>query len=304
MADFLEKSKPDQKAVLQILSGSYKGKQLSLLSDQITLGRHSDCDIVFKENSHCSDFHARIKYQKGSYIVESLDPKNLVLINNKKIKTHIFKSKDKMSIGNVKFLFLDNVQTSHFAVKPDGAEYQSTKQKKSFLSPARLILIVLILGGVYLFKTKQEEPIKKKLNIRTEEDILKEIEELKVYNEKQEKKKLSPNEERARIAFIKGFRDYRKGYFHRALKMFQHCLTLYEQNALCQSYFIKSTTQIDKLIQTKIRLGNSYKVNRQYAACRAAFRSVEIMIRDSKNSIYKEAKENRKLCEAKLTNKI
>ena len=36
----------------------------------------------------------------------------------------------------------------------------------------------------------------------------------------------------------------------------------------------------------------------------AAFKSVEIMIQDSRSLIYKEARENRKLCEIQLENKI
>ena len=77
--------------------------------------------------------------------------------------------------------------------------------------------------------------------------------------EESQKKVLTPKEKAAKVAFLKGFRDYRKGYFHRALKMFQHCLILHKQNPLCQSYSIKSKTQIDKLIQKKLRLGKAYQ---------------------------------------------
>ena len=134
---------------------------------------------------------------------------------------------------------------------------------------------------------------------------MEDIDQLKKLNEETSQKiQLSSQEKAAQEAFLKGFRDYRKGYFQRALKIFQHCLTLYKGSALCQSYSYKAKRQIDRLIQKKIRLGKSYKDNQQYSACRAVFKSVEIMIQDSKNLLYKEARENRKECEIQLTNRI
>ena len=107
MSNLTGKLRSDQAAVLQILSGNHKGKQFRLLFSQITLGRHSDCDLVFKDNPGCSRYHARIKYKEGLYTIESLNLENPVLINNKAISSHVFKAKDKINIGNIEMLFLD-----------------------------------------------------------------------------------------------------------------------------------------------------------------------------------------------------
>ena len=165
-------------------------------------------------------------------------------------------------------------------------------------------MICVLAAGAYLFTVEEESKEKQVMNLKKETDILREVEELQKLNTEEESKTLSAKEKASRVAFLKGFRDYRKGYFQRSLKMFQHCLILYKKASLCQSYSSKAQRQIDKLIQKKIRLGRTYRENQQYEACAAAFKSVEIKIQDSKNLIYKEAMENRKLCEAQLKNKI
>ena len=292
--------------VLKIMSGAHKGKQFRLLSSEVTIGRHSDCDVIFKDNSSCSRQHARIKKQNDSYVIESLNSKNPVFINKKAVSSQVLKPKDKITIGNVEMLFLDNSLPVFPSKQPLASSASSAKLKKKWLTPPRLILVIVLICGLFLFlyedkKTTSEE----KLNLRTEADILKEVEELEeTIEERSERQSLNSMQKAARVAFIKGFRDYGKGYFHRALQMFRHCLTLEKNSSLCQSYSRKSEIQIDKLIQKKIRLGNAYKKNKQYEACAAAFKSVEIMIRDSKSVVYKEAQTNRKLCEMQLEDKI
>lgn len=300
-----EKKKAKSPPVLQILTGKHKGKQFRLLAPKIVLGRHSDCDVVFKDNPNCSRYHAKIIHTEGYYKIESLNADNPVLINKEPVSSHIFQSKDRISIGNIEMLFLDQAPVSS-SFKPSGKVLKkSQNKKKNFLNPPRLLLLFVLLAGAYLYTSEDSKQPEEKMDLQTESKMLEEIEQLQKLNEESaQKAELSPKEKSAREAFLKGFRDYRKGYFQRALKIFQHCLTLNKQEILCQSYAYKSRRQIDKLIQKKIRLGKSYKDNQQYKACRAAFKSVEIMIQDSKSLLYKEARENRKDCEIQLKNKI
>ena len=166
---------------------------------------------------------------------------------------------------------------------------------------------MLLLEGLFLLLS--EDPAKQKedknIKLTTEADILNQVEELKKQNE-EESKNLSLNfkQESSRTAFISGFRDYRKGYFNRAIKLFKHCSMLDKGNELCHRYELKSQSQIEKLIQKKIRLGNSYKANKQYKACEAVFKSVEKMILDSSKPIYKEVKAKKLSCSLYLRNKI
>lgn len=307
MSDLPEQLKERKSAspAIQILTGSHKGKQFRLLSSQIVIGRDSECDVVFRNNPHCSRYHARIQKKDGAYLIESLDPKNPILVNKKPVAAKLLKSKDKINIGNTKMLFVADSPPT--AMRPSKSSARKKHAGKGGLTPPRLILAMLCVGALFLLLSKNETKTaeRKTIDIRTEADILKEVESIKELDEEEKKNQQAlPKEKAARVAFIKGFRDYGKGYFDRALKMFQHCLTLDKVNPLCQSYSRKSKIQIDRLIQKKIRLGNAYKKNKQYEACKAAFKSVETMIRDSKSAVYKEAVANKKLCETHLKNQI
>jgi len=297
--------------VLKILNGAHKGKQFRLLGFQITIGRHGDCDVIFKDNPQCSRHHARIKRKGDSYSVESLNPKNPVLVNQKAVSLQVLKPEDKITIGNMEMMFLKNspvvLPLKQFQAAAQPQKIKRGARQTSWLTPPRLMLIIILIGGGFLFLSdkKKSEKAKQIFDLRTKSDVLEEVKMLEELNQKESKKKdLSSLEKAARVAFIQGFRDYRKGYFHRALQNIQHCLTLHKMSSLCQSYSNKSKIHIDKMIQKKIRLGNAYKKNKQYGACMAAFKSVEIMIQDSKSVVYKEAKTNRELCEIQLKNKI
>ena len=300
MAENLTKS-----FVLKIVQGAYKGKQLKLLSSEIKIGRDNECDIIFKDDSSCSRLHAQIQREGDSFLIQSLNPKNPVLVNKKAIESHILKEKDTIQIGRTKMIFLEQAKTH--GTSPVFSSAQTKSPKKSFLNPARLILIVVLIAGAFLFfsedQTKNQE--EKKLQLNTEADILNQVEELKKQTEEETQNlTLDFKQSASRTAFISGFRDYRKGYFRRALKLFKHCSMLDKGNELCRRYELKSHVQIEKLIQKKIRLGNSYKANKQYKACSAVFKSVETMVLDTNSPVYKDAKAKRLSCSLHLRNKI
>ena len=127
--------------VLKILNGLYKGKQFRLLGSQITIGRHSDCDVIFKNNPQCSRHHAKIKKEGDSYSIESLNPKNPVLVNQKAVSLKVLEPKDKITVGNMELMFLKSSPSTlpakrfQAAVQPE--QMKRTKQVKqtSWLTP-------------------------------------------------------------------------------------------------------------------------------------------------------------------------
>lgn len=299
--------------VIQILSGSQKGKQFRLNKKaHIVLGKASSCDVIFKDNLKCSDRHARVSYieQNDTFLIESLDKNNLVFINDKASSTHIFKNKDIFLIGNIKMRYVHAlVSKAQISQQQSQQNYKYKKpvRKKSSGSMMRLIFIGFICFALYLFftesKTKDQKPKPSFIN-KTESELLKQIEEINQLTKDVPLNSLSYKKRLAKISFFNGFRDYRKGYFQRSLKLFQHCLILDKNSQLCQSYIYKANRQIENLLQKKMRLGKAYQNNQQYQACKTAFKQAEIMIQDNKNSIYKEAQANRKLCEKHLKDKI
>ena len=301
MSQLIERSLT-QPFVLKILSGSHKGKQLKLLSSDIKIGRANDCDVIFKDDPSCSRYHAQIRKEGNSFLIKSLNSKNPVLVNKKVIQSQILQPGDEIQMGQVKMTFLEQKASPMMTSFP-----RKKTRNKQLLNPPRLILIVALIGGAFLYfsedSSKTEEA--KKIQLQTETDILTHVEELQKQNEEEFKNlTLDFKQETARTAFIAGFRDYRKGYFHRALSLFKHCSMLDRGNELCRRYELKTGVQIEKLIQKKIRLGNSYKANKQYKACEAVFKSVETMVLDTNSAIYKDAKAKRLSCSLHLRNKI
>ena len=296
-------NKPDQFPALKILSGKHKGKRFRLIHQRVIIGSDSSCDVIFK-GSGLSKRQALIKKAQGVCFIENLDSRNPCKVNKKKLtSSYILKDGDKIQLGNIQFQFSETVKQKAFT--PPAVKTNPSSSK--FLSPTRVLLIALILGGgfLFLYEGEEEKEEAKKLLIKKETEILKEARELEEKIEEESKEaKLKPKQKHARTAFIKGFRDYNKGYFSRANKLFLHCLSLDKENQLCRRYSGKAKAQMDNLIQKKMRLGKAYQKNKQYEACQAAFKSVEIMVSDVKSPIYKEASVGRKACETKLENTI
>ena len=313
----LEKN-PEEFAVLKITKGPHKGKQLRLLGNEITIGRHSDCDIIMKSNKACSRKHARITRKNSLYFIESLKKENPVLVNKQAVlNPRALKEGDVIVLGDVICLFSENKPLPALTVQnsappqvySEGESLQNkpifTPKKKSKKIQLTLILALLIGGGLLLLseEDKKTEETKK---IRTEKIVKEEMEALQKINEEEEEniKQIAPERGEAQIAFIRGFRDYSKGFFQRAERHFEHCSTLNRKYEICTSYARQARKQLEKLIQRKMILGKEYRKKSQYQSCIAAFKSVEIMVRDSSHLVFKEARENRKFCQMKIRNRI
>ncbi len=299
----------EESAILKIVSGPYAGKQFRLLGLKISIGLSSDCDIILKNNISCSENHALITYDNDNqYSIKSLDPTNPVIINKQPVTHHKLKEKDIIIIGKSQFLFMNKAplpvqKSSEYQKHQQESLLLKQKKSKNFIRVGFIVFICFAIGYLFLDQEVKKEQAKK--GLRTQQEMLEEIDALKSLSEKEiTKKTLTSEQKLARVTFIKGFRDYRKGYYHRALKFFEQCTTIQNNHDLCKSYIRKSQIQLEKLIQKKVILGKTYKKNKQYEACQATFKSIEIMIQNSSSPVYKEARENRKLCQLKLENKI
>ena len=294
--------KPENAAILKIVSGTNSGKQFRLLGDRILIGRSGDCDIILKDNEKCSRQHALIKFYQNSYSIESLNLKNLVLVNKKTVTNHILSEKDLITIGSLNFQFFSKkppvAMSSHFS--------NSTKKKakkSSFTKHVFIALLGLVLFIVFSENESTEQ--KRSLSVATEQEIDNEIEALEILNKQEALDKRQSEESMlARVALIKGLRDFNKGYYYRALKAFDHCTTLSQKNKLCKSYSRKSKAQVNRIIQKKMLLGKAYRDNNQYQACQATYKSIEVMIRNPRDSIFKEARQNRRFCNLQLQNRF
>jgi pSer/pThr/pTyr-binding forkhead associated (FHA) protein len=144
---------------------------------------------------------------------------------------------------------------------------------------------------------------KKKTSLRSEEQIKNDIEAAEKLQQQAEMAR--PNGGTARFEvqqaqenFVKGFRDFRKGQYERALESFRSCLALYPDHVLCNRYARLAEKKFGELIQYQMVLGRKYREQNQYRACQSAFRNVMVMIKDQSSTTYREAKANFDACNA------
>lgn len=172
------------------------------------------------------------------------------------------------------------------------------KKKKSF--GPKIILMLLALGGSYLFlsdsKNTKEKQDKLKSILEREEDV-KTLSELREKEQEKRSKNALSNYKHAQFAYIKGIRDYRKGVYIRAIESFRVCKTLYPQHDLCTSYLKKAQVKNQQLIQAWMVAGKDYREKRRFVPCMASFKNVMMAVKDKQNLTYKEASENYKICQ-------
>jgi tetratricopeptide (TPR) repeat protein len=161
-------------------------------------------------------------------------------------------------------------------------------------------VIALVGGYLILSDTKKK---KEEFGLRTEQQMNADIEsanKIKEARENENAKRLdtAPTARQAQENYVRGFRDYRKGQYERALESFQACLALDPSHVLCNRYLRLSQRKFNEMVQYYVLLGRKYRDQNQFASCRAAFRNVMVMVKDANNETYKLAKANYEACNA------
>ena len=315
---------------LTIVSGADKGETFKLMSTLIRIGRSSENDIVLSRDVKCSRNHAEIHISSAGIIIKSLNKNNLVEVDGQAGEALMLSHNSKLCIGSTKLLFQIAMlvkdetqpmvnplqQTSDQSIgerglgpiRPQQVDYSSPssylkKQNKSI--HFRMFLIgLLILIGLFALN-KEKDNILKGTGIRTDEEIEKEIETINQLREaerklRQKKGLNSPQFLEAQTLYIKGFRDFKKGKYERALSSFQACLSIFPEHDLCQTYKKLSQKKFQELVQYHMVSGLKFLEKGQYSACKTSFKNIMFMVRDNSNKVYQEAEANFRLCESRL----
>ncbi len=74
-----------EEAMLVLAEGPGKGCRWELGQAEITIGRHSSCDIVLPDR-RVSRFHARLVRKEHRYFIEDLDSKNGTFVNGEPVE--------------------------------------------------------------------------------------------------------------------------------------------------------------------------------------------------------------------------
>lgn len=172
----------------------------------------------------------------------------------------------------------------------------SSGSKRLYLySGLALLFLMIYLGG----GAKKKDTLK----IRTEQQIQADIAaanklQESAMNDNAHRFDRSVTSREAQENFVRGFRDYRKGQFERALGSFQTCLALEPTHVLCNHYVRLAQRRFEELIQYNMVLGRQYRDQNQFRACRSAFGNAMAMIKDVSSITYREAKANYDACNA------
>ncbi len=200
-------------------------------------------------------------------------------------------------------------QPSTFKPNPQAG---TAKQKpfptlKKESNPTVIILIVLLVGFVgwsFLKPNSRKDP----MNLRSQEEIIKDIERSETAVKELEKKqedngKGTVQYKMAQEQYIKGFRDYRLGQYARAMQSFQAAVSFYPTHQLALKYLTMSKRKYDELIDFNLMQGHKYLSKNNYRLCKSSFANVMIMVKDPSDEKYKEGKQFYNECSAKLEDK-
>lgn len=298
-----------------VIKGSMAGTVRLMTSSHFTMGRSPDCEFIIGNDPKCSRRHATVTWTRPGYEITSLAAANLILVNGREVHRAVLTNDDIVTVGTTEIQFnittqptTANVQLRRLAAVPNTnsgiTNARSHRQPKRSASVSPRLLIYLGLGLVVMYllfgtSAKKKDPLK----IRGEDQIQEAIENANKLREAADKmslQRLSTNTvaRQAQENYVRGFRDFRKGQFERALDSFGTCLALNPSHVLCSRYRQLSQRKFNELVQYQIVLGRRYRDQNQFKACKASFRNVMVMVKDASSAAYREAKANYDACHA------
>lgn len=307
-----------------VLNGPMKGAVQEITRHAMVIGRSSDCDIVIVNDPKCSRKHAKVELTSHGFEIQSLSSSNALKVNGESVQSTVLEDGDVIGIGDTELQFnvvlgvppvVARDRRSPLQIVPANtaqpvSPYDYTKPAPNTPRPkarggsnkGRFYLYGGVLLVVAFLFTGSPLKKKKVIPIRTQEQIDQDIESARKLQEAAEELRRKSNQNpsfemrQAQENYVKGFRDFRKGQYERALESFQACLSLAPDHVLCNLYLRLSQRKFDELIQYQMVLGRQYRDQEQYRPCRAAFRNVMVMVRNPSSTLYKEAKANFDAC--------
>lgn len=157
-------------------------------------------------------------------------------------------------------------------------------------------IVAVVLGLGYWLISDQGAGKKPEVQLRTEGDVVRAIEESAQAVQELRKQQVTVGKDTlqykaAQEHYIKGFRDYRQGQYARAMQSFQAALSFYPAHELARKYLLQSQRKFEAQIDFNMSQGRKYYQKQNYKMCQSSFASVMMMVKDSTRPKYKEAKQ-------------
>jgi pSer/pThr/pTyr-binding forkhead associated (FHA) protein len=316
---------PAQQTKWTVISGAMAGNVRLMSAGGFTIGRSPDNEFVLINDPKCSRKHAAVQWTPRGCEIAAINEANPILVNDEEIQRAVLNDNDVVTLGNTKIQFNLTTGSAHdtIAIAPDQTELavagHSPVQVRSYAQPApaarpksrgkpkkransnRMIIYTALALIVLFFMTATPKKNDKKDALRTEQKIQADIDEANKLEEAANKMPIKRIDDtvtgrQAQENFVRGFRDYRKGQYERSLDSFQACLALDPNHSLCNRYIRLAQRKFSEVVDLNLILGRKYRDQNQFAACRASFRNVMVMVKDANSLKYKEAKANYDAC--------
>jgi pSer/pThr/pTyr-binding forkhead associated (FHA) protein len=288
-----------------ILNGPEKGTSYKLVAGRITIGRGNDNNIVVKDDNKMSRQHAVVIVTAAGVEVTDISDNNPMLISGRPTKKQLLSPGNIFQLGHTKFQFKQASQTNSLQ-SFDGGRPQTDRPSRSRRLPQKKTGFYFTVAAVILiffWLLSSNSPMKKNVDLRTSINADESIDENKKIVEVAEANRLkegtnSIQYQEAQTNYIKGFRDFRKGQYDRAVESFQACLSLFPKHVQCQRYLRLSQKKFSELVQYHMVLANKYRAQNQFSACKSSYRNVMFMLKYPGDKTYQEAKAGYDACDA------
>jgi FHA domain-containing protein len=108
----------DGLAYVVLFSGDLPGRIFTIKRNSVLIGRSEEADIHINDGSVSSQ-HARIVHHAGGFEITDLDSTNGTFVGNKRVSRASLRSSDRVTVGNIEFMFLLDRPTDATIQLPD-----------------------------------------------------------------------------------------------------------------------------------------------------------------------------------------
>lgn len=313
------------KFMINVRSGPAAGATYQLLPPRVSIGRDSSSNNVVLNDPRVSRNAAVIEFSPEQITILDISGKAKLSVNGVPGDRHSIKGGDVLSIGESELVFIVEAMQLPTAsaqsqspalagtapLSPpgmggfDAAAHGSPRRsstKKNNRGPFYFI-VALVFGGLIYIGTSENKSKQLDAGLRTTSEIEKEISETETRVDAIIKKRQFRTEEEktryeeAQKHYLRGFRDYQKGNYSRAIGAFETAIGLDPENVLARRYYRLAMKQKDEAITNLLLEGRRYREKAMYSRCSAAIEKAMVLMTNKDDLKFKEAEKIRKECD-------
>lgn len=322
------------KFMINVRNGPAAGATYQLLPPRVSIGRDPSSNNVVINDPRVSRNAVVIEFSPEQIVALDISGKGKLAVNGLPGDRHSIRGGDVIQIGESELVFIvEALQLPTPTAQPmtglapampgqggishspigtargpgfdsgqDPIPKSNAPKRGGGRGPLYLI-VALLLGGIILIGTSEEGAKKLDTGLRTTSEIEKEISETEARVEAIAKKRqFRTEEEKTRYEesqkhYLRGFRDYQKGNYTRAIGALETAIGLDPENVLARRYYRLAQKQKDEAITNLLLEGRRYREKAMYSRCSAAIEKALVLMTNKDDLKFKEAEKIKKECD-------